>query len=169
MIDRTRTLTITSNPKEIHRVEAFVEEISDDFNINHTYFGHLLVSLTEAVKNAIQHGNGGDEDKQVHIKFEARESGMQFSVKDEGDGFDFEGRKDPTETDEALPGTGLFLIERLSDNIEWTPPGNQIQFSFSIASINFAKSSERIRVLKDYYQGYGKEKEKEEKESGMKN
>jgi serine/threonine-protein kinase RsbW len=168
MIERTRTLTIASNLKELHKVEAFIEEISEDFNINHTYFGHLLVSLTEAVKNAIIHGNRGDEDKKVQIRFQARESSLQFSVKDAGDGFDYENLPDPTESKEQSIGTGIFLIKQLSDKIEWIPPGNQLRFAFTIASINFAKSSERIRVLKDYYQGYGKKKEAEEEERRMK-
>ncbi|MBE0641973.1 MAG: hypothetical protein IH599_08055, partial [Bacteroidales bacterium] len=67
MIERTRELAIASDLREMHRVEAFIEEISDLFNINHTYFGHLLVAITEAVKNAIVHGNGGDAAKKVVV------------------------------------------------------------------------------------------------------
>ena len=82
MIARTRTLAIASDLKEMHKVEAFIEEISDEFNINHTYFGHLLVTITEAVKNAIVHGNGSDPARRVTVSFEALESSFIFAVTD---------------------------------------------------------------------------------------
>lgn len=169
MIERTRTITIASTLKEIHKVEAFIEEISDQYNINHTYFGHLLVSITEAVKNAIIHGNGSDVSKKVTISFEARESSLVFAVTDEGPGFDYESLVDPIESDEKDAGTGIFLISRLADDVKWVQPGNRIEFAFTIASINFIKSSERIRTLKDYYQGYGQKEKQGTKKGDMKN
>lgn len=154
MIERVREITIASDLKEMHRVEAFIEEISDQFNINHTYFGHLLVAITEAVKNAITHGNGNDPLKLVTIGFEARESSLLFSVTDEGRGFDRTAITDPLEAEEGeISGTGIFLIRRLADEVSWVDPGNRIEFGFSIASINLMKSGERVRILKDYYQG----------------
>lgn len=154
MIERTRELAIASDLREMHRVEAFIEEISDLFNINHTYFGHLLVAITEAVKNAIVHGNGGDAAKKVVVGFEARESSLTFSVTDEGPGFDHNALVDPLEAPEGeLIGTGIFLISRLADEVRWVPPGNRIEFGFTIASINLMKSGERMRILKEYYEG----------------
>jgi len=154
MIERTRELAIASDLREMHRVEAFIEEISDQFNINHTYFGHLLVAVTEAVRNAIVHGNGGDPAKKVVLGFEARESSLTFSVEDEGRGFDHEALTDPLDAPEGeVRGTGIFLISRLADEVRWVPPGNRIEFGFTIASINFLKSGERMRILKEYYLG----------------
>ncbi|HRY97416.1 MAG TPA: ATP-binding protein [Bacteroidales bacterium] len=154
MIDRTRELAIASDLREMHRVEAFIEEISDQFNINHTYFGHLLVAVTEAVENAIVHGNGGDAARRVVIGFEARESSLLFSVTDEGQGFDHAALADPLEAGPGeTRGTGIFLISRLADEVRWVEPGNRIEFGFTIASINFLKSGERMRILKEYYEG----------------
>lgn len=168
MIERKRTITIASSLREMFKVEAFIEEVSDQYNINHTYFGHLLIAITEAVKNAIVHGNGNDPGKKVKLSFEARESSLVFSVVDEGMGFDYKSLVDPLEAEEGdKVGTGIFLISRLADQVEWVPPGNSIEFSFTIASINFAKSSERIRTLKDYYQGYGKKETNKIEEDGM--
>jgi len=152
MIERTRVLVIASGMHEMHKVEAFIEEISDEFNINHSYFGHILVAVTEAVKNAVVHGNQGDPGKKVRLLFEAREHELVFTVSDEGQGFDPELIPDPSDPgSNADAGRGIFLINRLADNVSWNESGNSISFEFSIASINFIKSSDRIRRLKDYY------------------
>lgn len=152
MIERTRVLALASNLQEMHRVEAFIEEISDEFNINHTYFGHILVAVTEAVKNGIVHGNQGDSSKGIELKFEARESALVFTVSDRGVGFNpnaIQDPSDPLSSEDA--GRGIFLIRSLAEQVNWNEKGNSISFHFSIASINFIKSSERIRKLKDYY------------------
>lgn len=155
MMFRTQQLIIESGLQNLYKVEQFVEELSDFYNINNTYFGNILISLTEAVKNAIVHGNKEDISKMVTIVFEVRPTGMFFHVSDEGEGFDTNIVPDPTEEKEEEGKklkTGLFLIKSLSDNLIFKNNGSVIEIEFYISSINYQLSVERSKALKSYFQ-----------------
>jgi serine/threonine-protein kinase RsbW len=93
-----------SNPKEIGCIENFLQQVNKKLNMDDGTMYRLLVSCTEAVNNAIIHGNKSDPKK---------------SVKDEGRGFDPEGLQDPREEKNLLKesGRGVFLIRSLMDSI----------------------------------------------------
>ena len=69
-----RDLKIESSLDEMYQVEQFVEEISEEFLLYGNYFGNILMAVTEAVKNAIIHGNGQDRKKLVRIMRAAEEA-----------------------------------------------------------------------------------------------
>jgi serine/threonine-protein kinase RsbW len=50
-------LTLSSNPRSIGKVEAFLAKIKRARRLDEIQFHKLMVSLTEAVNNAIIHGN----------------------------------------------------------------------------------------------------------------
>ena len=95
MISDKLQLIFPSLPENIHQVEKFVEDICDEYNINNTYFGNILVALTEAVENAIVHGNKNNPAKNVEIIFVSKPEGLSFTIKDEGKGFDINQIPDP--------------------------------------------------------------------------
>lgn len=155
MMFRKQELSIESGLHNLYKVEQLVEEISDFCNINNTYFGNILISLTEAVKNAIIHGNKEDINKKVTVIFESRPSGLSFIVRDEGEGFDINTIPDPTnETEEEGKKikTGLYLIKSLSDVVNFKNKGSQIEIEFFISSINYQLSVDRSKALKAYFQ-----------------
>jgi len=78
---RNKQITIKSNLAELHKLEAFVEQISDVYNVNSTYYSNILVALSEAVSNSIIHGNKENEDAQVIVSFEAKNKGIKFGRK----------------------------------------------------------------------------------------
>ena len=41
-----------SKEENIRLVEKFVDEICDYYNINASFFGNIIIAITEAVKNA---------------------------------------------------------------------------------------------------------------------
>ena len=53
------TLNITSSSDNIRLVERLVEDVCDVFNLNEDNYGNILIAVTEAVNNAIYHGNEG--------------------------------------------------------------------------------------------------------------
>lgn len=146
-------LEFASLPENIHLVEKFVEDICDQFNINNTYFGNILIALTEAVNNAIEHGNKKDPSKKVTVLFESKAEGLSFTVCDEGFGFDPNAVPDPTDlknNPENYKGRGIFLIKHLSDKINFKDGGRKTEIIFRIASINNELACERIKQLKLY-------------------
>jgi len=153
MISEKIQLVLSSLPENIHQVEKFTEDICDEYNINNTYFGNILVALTEAVENAMLHGNENNPAKKVQITFSSKPEGLSFIVKDEGKGFDISKIPDPTDlnTDpQELKGRGIFLIRTLADEIRYSDKGRTLEIIFKISSINREMAVNRIDELKKY-------------------
>jgi serine/threonine-protein kinase RsbW len=153
MISEKIQLILPSIPENIYQVEKFVEDICDEFNINNTYFGNILVALTEAVENGMKHGNGNDPSKHVRIIFTSKSEGLSFTVKDEGRGFDITNIPDPTDINqdsEEIKGRGIFLIKSLADEVRFLDKGKTVEILFKISSINNEMAVDRIKQLKKY-------------------
>lgn len=127
-------LILSSNPKNICRVEKFVEQACKDKNISPEKYGNILISLTEAVTNAILHGNNADESKSVEIRLEERKQTMAFYIKDEGQGFDYRDIPDPTKQENILRlgGRGVFLMRELSDKLKFHDNGRVVEINFKL-------------------------------------
>jgi serine/threonine-protein kinase RsbW len=144
------TLVFASELRNISLVEAFVDEICDEYQVFNEYYGHIMLCLTEAVRNAILHGNGSDSRKKVQIRFWSEEGALHFEVSDQGKGFDPSSVPDPTESEEGA-GQGIFLIRTLSNEASWHNEGRSCRFRFDIASINYELALRRSRALSEYF------------------
>ncbi len=127
-------LKIPSIGENIRIVESFVDNVNEKFNLTDDVYGNIMVAVTEAVNNAIYHGNKGDAKKNVHISIHLEENELTFKIKDEGEGFDFENLPDPTapENLEKIGGRGIFLIQHLSDKVEFNENGKEIHMTFKL-------------------------------------
>lgn len=151
---RNDELIIKSDLQELHRLEAFVEQISDVYNVNSTYYSNILVALNEAVTNSIIHGNKEDNTKNIKILFEAKNKGLFFTVEDEGNGFDFDHYPDPTDINIQNPaeiGHGLYLMKSLTDLIAYNPENGSVELGFKISSINKELAVSRAKSLQAYF------------------
>lgn len=161
MTKRKQELEFSSDIKNIYKVEKFIEEISDLYHINNTYFGNLMIAITEAVTNAIVHGNASDSSKNVKIEFTSDKKGLAFKIIDEGNGFDFRNLPSPLNglnEEKNEVGRGIFLIKTLTDELNFNESGNEIELIFKISSINHETSLDRIDKLKQYNKAVGKKK-----------
>jgi len=127
-------LKISSKSENLVLVEKMVDEICKDFQVNEDHYGNILVAITEAVSNAIYHGNKSNPEKNVNITFNSNAEALVFSVTDDGDGFDFDNLPDPTDPVnlEKPHGRGVFLMRNLADNIEFTEEGKTVELSFNL-------------------------------------
>lgn len=87
-----------------------------------------LLLVTEAVTNAMEHGNGLDPAKMVELCVDVSERGVKVTVEDEGDGFDPNAMPDAvTENDPLAEGNrGLFLIRTYADDVQFENEGRRI-------------------------------------------
>lgn len=131
----SKMLTISSNPNNILKVENYLRDAQHDMNIDDLRFPDILISLTEAVNNAIIHGNNADESKRVEINMEGQSTGVAISVTDEGPGFDPEEVPDPTapENIECCGGRGVFIMSQLADRISYANNGSTVQMFFKLS------------------------------------
>lgn len=127
-------LTLTSDPRNVARVETFVEKVVAKYRISPDMYGNILISLTEAVTNAINHGNHGDTSKMVFVKLKELTGKLAFQVTDEGDGFDFDNIPDPTAPENLLKigGRGVFLMRQLSDDVLFRDNGSTVEIQFKL-------------------------------------
>lgn len=128
-------LRISSKTENISLVEGLVDDICDKHKINEDYYGNILIALTEAVTNAILHGNKGDVHKFVDVSYFNQDKELCFVIKDEGPGFDVNALPDPTapENIEKPTGRGVFLMRNLADKIEFEDSGRTVKLYFNIA------------------------------------
>lgn len=128
-------LKLSSNPKNVEYIEPFVEKLVEKYKISPDKYGNILISLTEAVNNAIRHGNGEDESKTVQVSLEeVNKKTIAFQITDEGPGFDFESVPDPTLPENLLKigGRGVFLMRQLCDNVLFHNNGSTVEIHFNI-------------------------------------
>ena len=94
----------------------------------------MLICLTEAVNNAMIHGNRLDEGKKIMVSFYEREHEIQFIISDEGSGFDPQKLPDPTckERIEVEGGRGVFLMKQLTDEIHFLNQGRTVKLMWKI-------------------------------------
>ena len=130
-----RELEILSIPEKINQVEAFVEVLKSDLGLTEEMEANVLVSLTEAVNNAIVHGNKGNPDKKVAIKMEKDANELVFVVEDQGEGFDPGIVSDPTspENIDKPSGRGIFLMRNLADKVEFSEGGRRVTIAWHLS------------------------------------
>jgi serine/threonine-protein kinase RsbW len=127
-------LTISSNPNNILELESHLQKWASLYKIQPERYADILISLTEAVNNAIIHGNKSDESKKVHIDYFEASDGMTFCVTDEGVGFNPSGVPDPTciENIECCGGRGVYIMKALADKICFKNKGRSVEMHFSL-------------------------------------
>jgi len=118
---RLQELTIPSDPEELPKVDEIAEKVAIEMKFPKDLRDDIAIAVTEAVNNAIIHGNHEDPDKKVHITFTSQPDGLKVRVIDEGDGFDPDKMPDPTSPENILleQGRGVFIIKHLMDYTEF--------------------------------------------------
>ena len=126
------SIEIASSLENITEVETLIDSVCDSLNLNEDNYGNILIAVTEAVNNAIVHGNESSMDKKVKVLVTKEKEKVVFSVFDEGTGFDFDNLPDPTapENIEKPDGRGIFLMKNLSDEVEFVGDGSRVNITF---------------------------------------
>lgn len=129
------SLNLASSSDSLTEVEKKIDDVTKEAKVNEDLYGNVLIAVTEGVNNAIHHGNKSNPEKKVQIDIEINdENQLVFSIKDEGDGFDPDSLPDPTDPAniEKPHGRGVFLMQQLSDEIEFEEEGRQVILKFAL-------------------------------------
>jgi serine/threonine-protein kinase RsbW len=129
------TLQLPSKLESITTVENFIDSLSEKYNFNEETYANVLTCLSEAVINAIVHGNKQDVSKKVYINLEVVEhKRLIFTIADEGAGFDYNNLPDPTSPEnlENYSGRGVYIIKKLADQCIFNTLGNELELHFKI-------------------------------------
>ena len=129
-----KLLKIPSDPQQIQIVETYLKKVANSYKVCEDKYPDMLISLTEAVNNAIIHGNKQNRSKFVEIHLEEKDAGLAFHVSDEGSGFDPNKIPDPTSTEniECCGGRGVFIMQHLSDRMNFSNHGRTVEMFFKL-------------------------------------
>jgi len=129
-----QSIELSSAAESLSVVERMIEEVRDNYQVSEDTFGNMLVALTEAVTNAINHGNKSDPSKKVRIQYGCVHNTLTFTISDEGKGFDFYHLPDPTapENLEKECGRGIFLMKHLADQLIFSDGGRVVELNFKL-------------------------------------
>lgn len=127
-------IEIPSLSENIRMIESFIDNAKEKFQLNDDIYGNIMIAVTEAVNNAIRHGNKSESTKNVTLILTLENGLIKFKIEDEGKGFDFRNLPDPTspENIEKPGGRGIFLMKHLSDEVDFKESGRVVELSFYI-------------------------------------
>lgn len=132
--DNIMKIKIPSITDNVSVVESFIDNLKDKISLSDNIYGNILISVTEAVNNAIVHGNKEDKAKKVELYLKQSKKSISFVIKDEGPGFDESKIPDPTSPKnlDNLKGRGVFLIKNLTDNVKFRKKGSEVELVFNL-------------------------------------
>lgn len=118
--------------ENIRMVESFIDNARERFPMNDDIYGNIMVSVTEAVNNAIRHGCNLDASKNIVLSLSLQENVLTFRIQDAGTGFNYDAIPDPTapENIEKPSGRGIFLMKHLADEVNFLNNGSVVELSF---------------------------------------
>ena len=129
-----KDLNFASDIGNLRLVEKAIDELSLELDLSDEVYGNVLVATMEATNNAIIHGNRSNPEKEVKIKMMIEDKELMVHIEDQGEGFDHMNIPDPTapENIEKINGRGIFLMERLSDEILYIEEGRIVELKFKL-------------------------------------
>jgi len=135
MADYTFQTSLKSTHEEATKVPDFVSDIQGKASLSDDETSTFMLLLSEAVDNAIEHGNQYDDERNVSVDIEISKTEIVARISDEGIGFDTEKStsKNPLDDENLLNtgGRGIFIIKELSDSLEFLNNGSTLQFKIN--------------------------------------
>lgn len=132
-----KELLISTDNNTLVKAEEFLNDFRAEYLIElDNSFMNILIAYTEAVNNAIYHGNRKDPKKSILIRLEKNTKSFIIYVRDEGIGFVESEVPDPTLPENLLKqsGRGVFLIRKLTDEmkIDSKSSGTEVMMGFRL-------------------------------------
>ena len=130
----TKKIEIKSQKSEILKIESLLDDINKEFGLAEEKYVNLQIAISEALINAIIHGNKENPQKKVFIEITYDDNFITVKIKDEGEGFDLNKIPDPTNQENIFKehGRGLFIMKSLVDKFECVPGEEGTEFSLTV-------------------------------------
>lgn len=114
----------------VNEIGQFLESRVSDENLAY----RIVLLATEAVTNAIEHGNKMDASKNVFFRLDVEEGRIEVTVEDQGSGFDPTKTDDPTESEHLFRegGRGLLFMKEMADDVRFEKEGRLVRLIFHV-------------------------------------
>lgn len=128
--------TFQSRLDELKCVESLTNQAGETLGLSQDQTDNLAIAVTEAVGNAIVHGNKKNPDKTVTVVFKLDPDQVEVAVSDQGGGFDPRQIDDPLDPANLFKenGRGIFILKALMDDVrfEFSPKGTTIRMVMKV-------------------------------------
>lgn len=129
-----KEIVLESSFDEVEHLEDYVNELQEWAEFKDKDYARIMLTLSEAVTNAIVHGNKENPEKQVIIRSKLTNGTLSISVKDEGAGFDPSNIPNPLKEENLLNigGRGVYLIKEYADDLQFYENGTKLEMLFEL-------------------------------------
>ncbi len=133
-MNKTLSLKLASDLNELERIERFVLDTAKLASCNSETKHNIMLVLTEAVTNAILHGNRQQPEKTVDVSADVSKDRIVLTVQDQGDGFDPKKVPNPLDEKNILKssGRGVWLMQEFSDKVRFLDGGRKVVLIFDL-------------------------------------
>ena len=120
-MNQTFKKIVPSDPDLIPAIDEFILSKINCLNLDEDILNDLSLSVSEAIANAMVHGNKLDPNKDVIVSIIISDDELVVSIKDEGEGFDPDTVPDPTMPENIMrdSGRGIHIMRSFIDKIEY--------------------------------------------------
>lgn len=134
--DKIKKLVLHSSFEEIEKLQSFVDSLQQWTACSDEQSSRIKLTLSEAVNNAIIHGNRQQYDQTITITavFNDDDDRLTVSVADQGKGFDPDTLPDPLKKENLLKegGRGVYLIRQYADEAYFENGGSKVIMKFNL-------------------------------------
>lgn len=117
---------LSSLAQKINDVNARINESDETSSLSEKFGFGINLAADEAIKNAMQHGNKGDVEKEVTVTYTLTTTQLIIKVEDQGSGFTPPTKLNVDVSPDSESGRGLLLIQNFMDEVHFNEAGNVI-------------------------------------------
>lgn len=121
-------LTLPNDPEAFRRAESDLLEAIQACGYPEASTFAVRLALEEAVVNGFKHGNAGEANSTVELRWEVGPDRVRIEVEDQGRGFEPADVPDPRapENLERPSGRGIMLMRAYMSSVEYNKAGNRV-------------------------------------------
>jgi serine/threonine-protein kinase RsbW len=129
-----KKLVLDSSFEEMEQIQPFVKELQQWAHFGEEDFNRIMLALSEAVNNAIVHGNKENPNKNVYVNTSLKDRTLTVNIQDEGKGFNPDTISDPLKEENLLNegGRGIYLIKQYADDVQFSKGGTKVAVTFHL-------------------------------------
>ena len=135
-MQNSHQINVKSDPSLIPGVNDFIFDILKPLSIGEEILSNLDLAISEALANAMVHGNKLDPKKVVKVSLNIFPKKLVISIKDNGRGFDPTNVPDPTKPENILKdsGRGIHIMRSFIEEVvyNFSDHGTELVLSISL-------------------------------------